>query len=213
METPADPLVQADTLQGLLAGHPRVAHLLDRLRRHHPASFAHSVRVGRVLLAMQRQASASLGPAETALAAGLLHDIGKLQVPAETLNSPDGLDAAGRALIRAHPEAGAALLAEAGFPPDLVEVVRGHHERWQGGGYPTGRPSSTLPRLARAVSVADALVAMVEPGRRYRTPMRRDAALAELATSAGQHFDPEATALLLATIDAPQGELASLFSA
>ncbi len=200
---PAEPSAPGSPIASLLDAHPQrdgVVALLRRLQRHHAQSAAHSTRVGQVMAAMAREAPAMLGDAATALVAGLLHDVGKLHVPAATLDSPAGLDHAARALIRAHPEEGAVILAEAGFGAIFIDVARGHHERWGGGGYPGGRPATAQPPLARAVAVADALVAMVEPGRTYRAPLAREAALAELRACAGIHFDPEATAILLAAV-------------
>ena len=197
----------------LLDAYPQrqaVLALLTRLHRHHAASAGHSVRVGQVLLAMATEQPAYLGDPGTAFVAGLLHDVGKLAVPPGTLDSPASLDKAGRDLIRAHPAEGAAILAEAGFQPLIVEVALGHHERWQGGGYPAGLPATAQPRLSRAVAVADALVAMVEPGRPYRAPLGREAALTELRACAGVHFDPEATSILLAAASRGDGPLATL---
>ncbi|WP_203074798.1 HD-GYP domain-containing protein [Falsiroseomonas ponticola] len=198
----------------LLDSYPRrnaALALLARLKRHHPPSAGHSMRVGQALLAMGTEAPAWLGDPATAFVAGLLHDVGKLRVPPGMLDSPSGLDKDGRDMIRAHPEAGAAILAEADFPPAVIEVALGHHERWQGGGYPAGLPAAGLPRLARAVAVADALVAMVEPDRAYRTPLTREAALAELRACAGLQFDPEATAILLAAASRGHAALSALF--
>ncbi|NGM20387.1 HD domain-containing protein [Roseomonas stagni] len=190
-----------------------VMALLGRLRDHHPASVGHSVRVAQALHAMALEGPAYVGDVATAMIAGLLHDIGKLRVPPATLDSERGLDKVSLDLIRAHPEAGAAILAEAGLPPVIIDVARGHHERWRGGGYPGGLPATAQPPLARAVAVADALVAMVEPGRPYRKPLPRDAALLELETCAGLHFDPEATAILIAAASRRHGGLDALLGA
>ncbi len=216
MEPAASPPLPGPAFAALLDAHPQrqaALALFTSLHRHHAASAGHSVRVGQALLAMAMEDPAYLGDPGTAFVAGLLHDVGKLLVPPGTLDSPASLDKAGRDLIRAHPAAGAAILAEAGFPPLIVEVALGHHERWQGGGYPAGLPATGQPRLSRAVAVADALVAMVEPGRPYRTPLARDAALVELRACAGLQFDPAATSILLAAAARADDPLAPLFGA
>jgi putative nucleotidyltransferase with HDIG domain len=172
--------------------------LLEQLRRHHAPTALRSVRVARVLTAMAEPAPELLGDAETVLLAGALHDIGKLFVPAELLGSARGLSVEDWAAVRCHPEAGARLLTSLGFPPLVICAARDHHERWDGGGYPSGKPSSGMHPLARAVAVADAFVAMVEPQRTYRPPMTREAALAEIARCRGTQFEPAAADLLLA---------------
>ncbi|MBU8546604.1 MULTISPECIES: HD-GYP domain-containing protein [Roseomonadaceae] len=176
---------------------------LGRLRHHHEASAAHAIRVTQVLMAMWACAPETLGDREALLVAALLHDIGKLAVPASILASDKRLDAAEAALVRRHPEAGAELLRGQGFAPEVVAAARHHHERWQGGGYPTGLPAARLPSLARAVAVADAFVAMVEPGRAYRQPITVASALAEIDACSGTHFDPRFAAILAACLARP----------
>lgn len=159
---------------------------------------------------MWQQAPTFMGDPSEVVVAGLLHDIGKLRVPAATLDSPGGLDRTARALINAHPTEGATILAAAAFPAAIVDVAQWHHERWRGGGHPSGQPAANLPRLVTTVAVADALVAMVEPGRSYRTPLGRRAALAELSARADVHFDPQATSILLAAAAWSDGGLGPL---
>jgi putative nucleotidyltransferase with HDIG domain len=170
--------------------------LLDRLECHRPSCAAHSLRVSRLAMAMWRVAPAWLGPVETVLVGSLLHDIGKLYVPNEILGAERGLTAAERVVVNAHAPRGAALLAGLGFPPPVVAVARDHHERWAGGGYPTGQPAHRLAPVTRAVAAADAFIAMVEPGRGYRPARSTEAALAELTAGSGTQFDPEAVAIL-----------------
>ena len=180
---------------------------LGRLRHHHEASAAHSIRVARVLMAMWACAPEALGDRGVLLTAGLLHDIGKLAVPASILASHSPLDADEAALVRRHPEAGAELLRGQGFAAEVVAAARHHHERWQGGGYPSGLPGARLPSLARAVAVADAYVAMVEPGRAYRQPITPAAALAEIEACSGTHFDPRLAAILVTCLARPSPEI------
>lgn len=176
--------------------------LLRRLERHHPASYAHSLRVARLTLAMWHAAPERLGCGATALLGSALHDVGKLYVPAACLASQSPLSAQERHLVHAHAAAGASLLATLGFPPAIIEVAAHHHERWDGGGYPTGRPAAEFAPIVRAVAAADALAAMTEPGRSYRTPLTRDAARQELLACRGSQFDPQAVDILLDIIAA-----------
>lgn len=184
----------------------KARHLLERLERHHPASAAHSMRVARLAMAMRRIAPAWVGCGATALLGSLLHDVGKLYVPQGWLASDLPLSPDERQSIMAHAEAGASLLAALGFPDGVIEIAAHHHERWNGGGYPSGRPAGAFPRVVRAVAVADAFTAMTEPGRSYRTPLSPSAARQELEACQGTHFDPEAVAILVHALCEAEGQ-------
>ena len=198
--------MNAAELPSLLSTSPRSAAtraLVEQLRSHHAPTAAHSARVARVLMLMWARAPERLGDPEPLLIGGALHDIGKLFVPAATLSSEHALDAAEREMIRRHPETGAEVLRSLGFPPLVIAAARDHHERWDGGGYPSGMRSEGLHVVARATAVADAYVAMVEPGRRYRSPLDRDAAVIEIAACRGTHFDPEMAGILIDELTGP----------
>ncbi|MBO1073879.1 HD-GYP domain-containing protein [Roseomonas marmotae] len=171
--------------------------LLAALRRHHAPSADHSIRVATVLLAMSSCAGTTLGDPALIVATGLMHDLGKLFLPASLLSAPRGLSRPELEAIRAHPVTGAETLAALRFPEEVILVARDHHERWNGGGYPSGRPGKMLSPLARAVSVADAFVAMIEPGRAYRPRLTVAEALAEVEACSGTQFDPRFAQLLV----------------
>lgn len=170
--------------------------LLAALRRHHPPTADHSVRVATVLLAIRARRPEALGEPARVAAAGLLHDLGKLFLPVGLLESDRRLTEAQMRRMRAHPETGAETLAALGFPADVVAVARHHHERWDGAGYPQGLAGTALPPLVRAACVADSLVAMIEPGRAYRRHLDLPAALREIRACAGRQFDPAYAALM-----------------
>jgi putative nucleotidyltransferase with HDIG domain len=174
--------------------------LLEQLSRHHAPTARHSIRVMRVAVAMWARAPDRLGDAETLLIGGALHDIGKLFVPATTLDSDRPLEATEREMIRRHPEAGAAVLHKLGFSPQVVSAARDHHERWGGGGYPSGCRAEGMHPLAPAIAVADSYVAMIEPGRHYRKRMDSHAALQEIMACRGTQFDPIAADLLVSAM-------------
>ena len=119
--------------------------------------------------------------------AGLLHDIGKLAFPDEML---DGEDPTGDDwdLIRSHPERGAVLVESVPGYAEVAEIVRCHHERPDGRGYPRRFTGAEIPDLARIVAVAESFDAMTG-GDRYRAPMSFHAALAELRRVAGTQLD------------------------
>lgn len=185
------------------AWRARAMRILGRLERHHAASFAHSLRVARLTMLMQAAAPGWVGSAATALLGSLLHDVGKLSVPAACLASRLPLTPAQRERVMMHAALGAAELREHGFPSEVVEVAAHHHERWDGGGYPTGQPAGAFPPIIRVVAVADAFTAMTEPGRAYRSPLCPAAALREVQANQGTQFDPLAVALLTRCLQAP----------
>ena len=120
----------------------------------------------------------------------LLHDIGKLRVPDEILNKPAKLSPAEWAIIKRHPADGQEMLDRiGGVLADVGLVVRGHHERWDGGGYPDGLVGEDIPLSARIICACDAYSAMTTD-RPYREAIPVEDALTELRACAGTQFDP-----------------------
>jgi putative nucleotidyltransferase with HDIG domain len=120
--------------------------------------------------------------------AALLHDIGKIEIPAEIVDKPGPLTHDEYAEMRHHVEIGASLTAALG-DPDLTAIVRHHHERFDGRGYPDGLRGHAIPLGARILAVADTFDALVSP-RPYRPPMSERRALVLLDTAAGSQLDP-----------------------
>jgi putative nucleotidyltransferase with HDIG domain len=120
----------------------------------------------------------------------LLHDVGKLAVPPETLNKPGKLTVEEWALMRGHPTAGVMLLADIEFPWDVRPLVESHHERWDGRGYPHGLAGEEIPLTARVLGIADVYDALTSE-RSYRRALPREEALEEMRRDAGTQFDPE----------------------
>lgn len=121
--------------------------------------------------------------------AALLHDVGKIRVPAEVLNKPGKLSAIEWALMRAHPEVGVELLVGIEFPWDVIPVVRSHHERWDGRGYPHGLEGDAIPYSARILTLADVYDALTSE-RSYKPALTREEALAIMRLDVGGQFDP-----------------------
>src|SRR5687768_474243 len=119
----------------------------------------------------------------------LLHDIGKMIVPAEVLNKPGKLDAEEWALMRSHPDAGVALLDSATISPLVRSVVRDHHERVDGSGYPRGLPGEQLGEFPRIAAIADVYDAITSQ-RPYAPAEPAHVGVRVIATSAGTAFDP-----------------------
>jgi putative nucleotidyltransferase with HDIG domain len=119
----------------------------------------------------------------------LLHDVGKLMVPAEVLNKPGRLSEEEWALVRRHPTAGVELLADIEFPWDVRPIVESHHERWDGAGYPHGLAGESIPITARVLCIADVYDALTSQ-RSYKDPFTHDAAMDVMRRDVGRAFDP-----------------------
>ncbi len=158
-------------------------------RRHSEDVLAHSL-----LIADQLGLDAETR--HTLQVAALLHDVGKIGVPDAVLRKPGRLNEEEYEAIRQHPMMGAVIVgAVPGFEYTL-DVVRHHHERWDGMGYPFGLHGEETPLLARLVAVADAFSAMTMD-RPYRKGMDREKALSVLETGAGTQWDPNCVRALL----------------
>ena len=120
----------------------------------------------------------------------LLHDVGKLIVPAEVLNKPGKLTDEEWALVRQHPAAGEQMLADVQFPWDVAPMVRSHHERWDGQGYPDGLSGTDIPLQARVLCVADVYDALTTE-RSYKRAFSQLEALEIMRREVGRQFDPE----------------------
>ncbi len=124
----------------------------------------------------------------------LLHDVGKVAITDGILHKPGPLTPAERAVMEQHPVIGARIVADIPFlAGDAAAVIRSHHERWDGGGYPDGLNGTDIPLAARIFSVADVLDALTTT-RPYRTASPIGEARARIATAAGAHFDPTVVA-------------------
>jgi diguanylate cyclase (GGDEF)-like protein/putative nucleotidyltransferase with HDIG domain len=121
--------------------------------------------------------------------AALLHDIGKLAVPEHILSKPGPLTAEEFLKIRAHPQVGAEIISAVPFPYPVAPLIHGHHERWDGKGYPQGLKAEQIPLGARILSVVDHFDAMTSD-RPYHKAMTREAAVALLHQEAGRALDP-----------------------
>jgi putative nucleotidyltransferase with HDIG domain len=119
----------------------------------------------------------------------LLHDVGKIVVPVDILNKAGALTPDERAIMERHPTAGVELLRDVEFPWDVLPMVRGHHERWDGHGYPDGLAGESIPLAARILCVADVYDALTSD-RPYRRAYDREHALRLMAADRGRQFDP-----------------------
>lgn len=126
---------------------------------------------------------------EALRAAAVLHDIGKLAVPEHILSKPGRLTREEFEKVKIHPTVGADILARVRFPYPVADMVRAHHEKWNGGGYPSGLKGDAIPLGARILAVADCLDALISD-RPYHAAVTIEEAMNRLAAESGVSFDP-----------------------
>jgi diguanylate cyclase (GGDEF)-like protein/putative nucleotidyltransferase with HDIG domain len=132
---------------------------------------------------------------EALRAAALLHDIGKLAVPEHIISKPGRLTPEEFEKMKIHPVVGAEILERVQFPYPVVPIVRSHHEKWDGSGYPAGLKGKEIPVGARILAVVDTLDALASD-RQYRKALPLDEAMQRVVEESGKAFDPEIVALL-----------------
>ncbi len=127
--------------------------------------------------------------------ASLLHDIGKLAVPEYIISKPGKLSVEEFEKVKIHPTVGAEILERVGFPYPVAPIVRAHHEKWDGTGYPKGLRGTDIPIGARILSAVDYVDALASD-RQYRRGMSANEVLAKLQEQSGTSFDPNVAAIL-----------------
>ncbi|MFZ3262476.1 MAG: HD domain-containing phosphohydrolase [Terriglobales bacterium] len=132
---------------------------------------------------------------EALQAAALLHDIGKLAIPEHIISKPGRLTPEEFEKMKIHPLVGAEILERVQFPYPVVPIVRAHHEKFDGTGYPQGLRGNEIPIGARILAAVDFLDALASD-RQYRRALPLDEAMAELASESGKAFDPEVVRVL-----------------
>jgi len=202
----ADDVGMLTTIAGQVAVTIENARLYERLRENafqtvhalvvtleakDTYTSGHSQRVADYAVNIGRQLHLSSGEMDVLRYAGQLHDIGKVGITEDILHKPGPLDADEWTVVKTHPLIGERIIQPLAFLEEVKDVVRNHHERWDGRGYPDGLSGEHTPVLTRILGVADAFDAMVSQ-RPYRLrPMTADEAVAELHHCKGTQFDPE----------------------
>jgi diguanylate cyclase (GGDEF)-like protein/putative nucleotidyltransferase with HDIG domain len=143
---------------------------------------------------------------EALKAGALLHDVGKIAVPDYILNKPGKLTAAEFEKMKIHTVVGAQILERVNFPYPVVPIVRHHHERWDGRGYPDGLRGEQIPLTARILTVVDCFDAVRED-RQYRKGMGRDEACQFLSDNAAKQFDPNIVEAFLTNLSVYESEI------
>jgi HD-GYP domain-containing protein (c-di-GMP phosphodiesterase class II) len=129
-----------------------------------------------------------------------LHDIGKIAIPDTILNKPGGLTDDEFTLVQGHVALGSEILAPVPFPPEVIEAVRFHHEKWNGTGYPHHLVGDSIPLVARIIAVADVYDALTS-NRPYRPAWSHERALDHMRSEVGKHFNAEVFAAFEAALE------------
>jgi len=128
---------------------------------------------------------------------GPLHDIGKIGITDRILHKAQPLNAQEAAVVQEHPAIGATIIAPLRPRPGAIAMLRSHHERWDGGGYPDGLAAEAIPLIARILCVADAYHAMISQ-RPHQSARERKQAVREIVGNAGSQFDPHVAGVMAA---------------
>ena len=174
-----------------------LAHTIDAKDEY---TKGHSVRVAKYSRMMAQRLGFSVEDCENAYYMALLHDIGKIGVPSEIINSPTRLTEEQYAVVKTHPGVGFDILAEIKSRPDLAIGARWHHERYDGKGYPDGKAGEEIPIFARIIAVADTYDAMTS-NRSYRKYLAQDVVREELEKFSGTQFDPKVAKCMIEIMD------------
>ncbi|OGR38532.1 MAG: hypothetical protein A2051_02980 [Desulfovibrionales bacterium GWA2_65_9] len=177
-------------LEGIVDGFSALVEARD------PYLAGHQSRVAALTLAMARKLKFSADDLEILRIAALLHDIGKIYVPADFLNRPGVLRDEEFSVIKMHPEVGYGILKNLGEDWPVAIIIRQHHERMDGSGYPHGLSGADIDKGARLIAVADVVDAMCSH-RPYRPSLGIEAALAEIEKGCGVRYEERAVEVCL----------------
>lgn len=199
------------TLAREISRTPQISLSLGRVRDRDEYTFVHSLNVALLSGFLAHRILGNPVLVEAITIGALLHDLGKALIPLEILNKPGRLDDQEFAVIQQHPEDGFSLATQNAVSNDVaLAVVRFHHERWHGGGYPRGLQGDAIPLPARIAAVADVFDALTT-ARVYKGPVARDQAIAMIVTNGGTHFDPAVVRVLILALGLyPPGTLVEL---
>ncbi len=179
----------------------RLETLVDKVEGRSRYTAGHSHRVSRYAVAIAGEVGLDAEAVQIIQRASLLHDLGKAGIPAGVLWKDEKLTMDDWALVMQHPSVSVRIIADLPFLKNEVPMIRHHHERPDGRGYPDGLPGPSIPPGARILAVADALDAMTSV-RPYREAMPMDVALQELRDGAGKVFDEKVVKAALACAEA-----------
>ena len=178
----------AGKISDAVQSNPAIFIGVTRLKSKDETTFVHSVSVSGLMILFGNYLGLDRGTVDLLGVSGLLHDIGKVEIPSSILNKADGLSTAERKIINLHPAFGREILSRNEQMPEMVlDVCFNHHERIDGGGYPSGRAGSEISLYARIAAICDVYDAVTSV-RPYKKPWTANDALTWMLRREG-HFD------------------------
>lgn len=179
----------------VLDSHISMMDALGRaIARRDSDTGAHNYRVAWIAARVGEEMGLSGAAMQSLIAGSFLHDVGKIGIPDAILLKPGRLDRTEMATMRTHVEIGEGIVRGMGWLDGAHAVVAGHHEKWNGSGYPRGSVGEQIPLAARIFAIADVFDALASR-RPYKEPMPFDAVMTTLRGDVGTHFDPAAFAV------------------
>jgi putative nucleotidyltransferase with HDIG domain len=185
-----------DTVIGVVDAMGKIVESRD------PYTAGHQRRVASIASTLAEMVGMSEDEAEGVRIAGLVHDIGKIAIPAEILTKPAKLNKLEFKMVQTHPEAGFDMLRSIVFPWPVADMVRQHHERLDGSGYPKGLSGDEILMGARCLAVAD-VVEAISSHRPYRPGLGIEEAVLELKLNRGSGYDPKVVDACLELMEDP----------
>jgi putative nucleotidyltransferase with HDIG domain len=171
-----------------------LSNWLAKVRRHHEGTYQHCLLVTGIAVDFGLSLGLAKPDIERLYSAAMFHDIGKAKIPLAVLDKPGRLDAQERALIETHSAAGHEILkGDAGVSPEILDVVRHHHEYLDGSGYPDGLCDASISDIVRILTISDIFAALIEH-RHYKPTMPREQAYEIIKSMHGKLERPLVTA-------------------
>ena len=170
------------------------------IEKRDPYTAGHQLRVAQLARAIAEKMNATEDLVQGTYVAAVIHDLGKITVPAEILAKPDALNGVEYSFIRKHPEVGSEILRSISFPWPVADIVLQHHERMDGSGYPNGLAGHEILLEARILGVADVVEAMAAY-RPYRPKVGIENALKEILRGSGTRYDADVVDACMKVID------------
>jgi diguanylate cyclase (GGDEF)-like protein len=198
----AGPILQGSRLEGFLrdSSMASIRPLIAAIDLRDANTASHSEKTAEYAVAIGQKLGFSTQKLALACKAALLHDVGMIAIPDHLLAKPSSLTPEEMETMQRHVELGSRTLLQSPQLAPVAEIVRAHHERFDGAGYPDGLSGEGIPMIARVIAVADTLDAMTSD-RSYRAAMRLDEAAEVLIEQSGKQFDPAVVEAAVAVID------------